>query len=90
MTPPPPAEDAVNYCYLCEVNVLRRSKHCRRCNKCVDVFDHHCPWLNTCVGARNYRHFLMLLVATFSLTAADVAAIDAIRDEAKYKPARRL
>ena len=29
------------WCYLCKVSVSRRSKHCRRCNKCVDVFDHH-------------------------------------------------
>ena len=50
------------WCYLCKVSVSRRSKHCRRCNKCVDVFDHHCPWLNTCVGERNYRWFLLFLI----------------------------
>ena len=59
---PPVSAEAVNYCYLCEVNVRKRSKHCRRCNKCVDIFDHHCPWLNTCVGERNYRYFLLFLV----------------------------
>ena len=71
--PPPPLEGAVNYCYLCEVQVRKRSKHCRRCNKCVDVFDHHCPWLNTCVGRTNYKYFLALLCATFGLTTVQVA-----------------
>lgn len=58
---PSPSEetDALPFCGICNVPVFARSKHCRACAKCVDVFDHHCMWLNNCVGGQNYSAFFV-------------------------------
>lgn len=59
-------EEGMYYCGLCEVEV-KYSKHCRVCDKCVDHFDHHCRWLNNCIGKRNYRKFFVLMVSALLL-----------------------
>ncbi|CAG5114576.1 unnamed protein product [Candidula unifasciata] len=51
------------FCALCEVSVQDpKAKHCSACNKCVAGFDHHCRWLNNCVGDRNYKWFFATLL----------------------------
>ncbi|XP_022064021.1 palmitoyltransferase ZDHHC11 [Acanthochromis polyacanthus] len=59
------------HCYLCDVKVGPKVKHCGVCNKCVEDFDHHCKWMNTCVGGRNYWFFFLALssatISTFLL-----------------------
>lgn len=39
--------------------------YCQLCAKRVPKLDHHCVWLNTCIGARNVHYFLMLIGALF-------------------------
>lgn len=54
-------------CTTCGVRKVARSKHCAICGHCVAKMDHHCPWINTCVGEGNYKDFLVFLGATMAL-----------------------
>ena len=36
-----------------------RAHHCSVCGRCVMKMDHHCPWMNNCIGIFNQKAFLL-------------------------------
>ena len=56
-------QEKKRYCRICEFYQPLRVRHCHVCGQCVSTFDHHCPWLSTCIGEKNKLAFIGYLLA---------------------------
>ncbi|CAN6970116.1 hypothetical protein IGI04_033300 [Brassica rapa subsp. trilocularis] len=62
-------------CPTCKIPKPARSKHCSICNRCVARFDHHCGWMNNCIGEKNTKYFMAFLLWHFLLCLYGAVAI---------------
>ncbi|KAF9126733.1 Palmitoyltransferase zdhhc15 [Mortierella sp. 14UC] len=54
------------WCDLCQIVKPDRCHHCKECDQCVLRMDHHCPWVNSCIGYNNLKFFyLFIMYASF-------------------------
>ncbi|XP_017530445.1 palmitoyltransferase ZDHHC23 [Manis javanica] len=50
-----------DWCAKCQLVRPARAWHCRICGICVKRMDHHCVWINSCVGESNHQAFILAL-----------------------------
>lgn len=56
-------------CRKCLVVRVPNAHHCTKCKGCVLKYDHHCYWINNCLGIFNKKHIILFsyycMIATF-------------------------
>ncbi|XP_017572786.1 palmitoyltransferase ZDHHC23-B isoform X1 [Pygocentrus nattereri] len=64
-----------NWCSFCRVVKPPRAGHCRICGACILRLDHHCVWINSCVGQANHRSFLLMLLLFLSTSLYGISLV---------------
>lgn len=61
------ANNMKSICSDCNTYKPPRSFHCKKCNKCILKFSHHCIFFDCCVGFHNYKNYLQFCFTSTTL-----------------------
>ncbi|ANQ07647.1 Palmitoyltransferase [Plasmodium coatneyi] len=56
-----------NVCVTCNIVKPPRVHHCAECFHCIVHQDHHCVWVDNCIGIKNQRAFYLFIFSMFVL-----------------------
>ncbi|GMH32807.1 hypothetical protein BSKO_00641 [Bryopsis sp. KO-2023] len=63
-------------CVTCKIVRPLRAKHCAVTDRCIEVFDHYCPWVGNAVGKGNRHYFITFLwLELFAMVISGVIAV---------------
>lgn len=54
-------------CQTCHIEKVDFIHHCRKCGRCVYLMDHHCMYIDNCIGVNNINAYIRtFLVYSFT------------------------
>jgi len=78
------------FCKRCRAFKPIRAHHCSICGRCIVKMDHHCPWVNNCVGIGNQKLFLLFLLAVNMCCIYSLVLVIAKFWSCSYTPAEAI
>ncbi|KAI8462164.1 DHHC palmitoyltransferase-domain-containing protein, partial [Phakopsora pachyrhizi] len=79
-------------CQTCQTYRVPKTSHCKVCDNCVDFSDHHCVFVNNCIGRRNYFSFwvflfsmILIILMTIGICLTRIALIHRNKKEDEEK-----
>ena len=63
-------------CVSCRIVRPLRAKHCSVTDRCIEVFDHYCPWVGNAIGKGNSHYIVVFLwLALYAHASAAVVGV---------------
>lgn len=65
----------MSFCERCKIKRQEKTGHCTICKSCVHNRDHHCFWIDNCIGLYNHKFFVLYLLWLLILFAYSLSVI---------------